>query len=67
LRADVPPALAATAAAQPPASGPPALARLAVIEALAQQELARTARLPMTDVPGRDDLLAILVAWDLAL
>lgn len=45
----------------------PALGRLAALEALAQQELAGIARLQVADAPTQDDLLSILVAWDLAL
>ncbi|WP_433851572.1 hypothetical protein [Stenotrophomonas nitritireducens] len=45
----------------------PALERLAALEMLAQQELADAARLQEAAAPGQDDLVSILVAWDLAL
>jgi hypothetical protein len=44
-----------------------ALERLTALEALAQQELAGATRLQEAAAPRQDDLLAILVAWDLAL
>ena len=39
----------------------------AIAGALAQQELAGAARLEEAAAPGQDDLMSILVAWDLAL
>lgn len=45
----------------------PALGRLVALEVLAQRELSCIPRMRLADAPERDDLLAILVAWDLAL
>jgi len=53
-------------AAEPVSGSPHVRDRLAALEALAQQELARTPLLPMPDLPAHDDPAAILVAWDLA-
>lgn len=44
-----------------------ALGRLAALETQAQRELSCMPRMRIADVPERDELLAILVAWDLAL
>ncbi|MBN8801924.1 MAG: hypothetical protein J0H05_09690 [Stenotrophomonas acidaminiphila] len=43
-----------------------ARSRLAALEAMLQQELVRTPRLPTGEAPGQDDPPATLVAWDLA-
>lgn len=47
--------------------GSTALGRLAALETQAQRELSCMPRMWIADVPERDELLAILVAWDLAL
>ena len=61
--AAVPPGLMGAGAPRPT----PALERLVALEMLAQQELAGAARLQEATAPGQDDLVSILVAWDLAL